>query len=142
MFGCCHLRSVPQGGCHRVAPKGFAKAPDATAPLPRPTHQPTNQQTLNKLSSSSSSPNLLEEEGGWVRCQTDRTTKLLRRVKVPRGARRAERNKERSKKESGLDHPPLHHPALTQSRFFQQLAPALRLLLNLLQTLPPSRWTD
>ena len=139
MFGCCHLRSVPQGGWHgwhRVAPKGFAKAPDATAPLPRPTHQPTYQQTLNKLFSSSS-PNLLEEEGGWVRCQTDRTTKLLRRVKVPRGARRAERNKERSKKESGLDHPPLHHPALTQSRFLEHLR-----LLNLLQTLPPTRWTD
>ena len=84
---------------------------------PSHCHGPTN---LNKLSSSSSSP--LRRE----RCQTDRTTKLLGRVKVPRGARRVgiKKGRERCKKESGLDHPPLHHLALTQSLFFGEHQPA------------------
>ena len=99
MFG-RHLPSVPQAGCHRVAQGGTqrfcwgARCRGSTAMALPPT-------SLNKLfsfSSSSSPPFVGRRVGG---CQTDRTTKLLRRVKVPRRARRVGIKKGRGgKKES------------------------------------------
>ena len=87
----CHLRSVPQGGSHRVALEGFAGSPDASTAQPTATPQPTNpQQTLLLFFFS-----VCWRRRG--RCQTDRTTKLLRGVKVAVAggqARRVERKVE------------------------------------------------
>ena len=116
----CPTSRLPPGGPRRFSPGGFfALAPDATAPRATATARQTSTN-----SPPPPPPPLLRLRR--ERCQTDRTTKLLGRVKVPRGARRVgiKKGRERCKKESGLDHPPLHHLALTQSLFFGEHQPA------------------
>ena len=101
---------LPPAECPQAAATGWHPKVLRRRQMPRLPSPPTTT-TANNQTTKQQSLLLSENE-------TDRTTKLL--PSKSGSGQEEKKNKERpgGKKESWLDHPPLHHPALTQSRFF------------------------